>query len=186
MAVPADLWKGHSHLPVPTPPPEAPRRMPQLTLWSWGLEGQGREVSVSKSRSASWLEGALGPTAHSQNPLQLALSVAPVAFWEPRSGFFPSPFSSLRVFGRKAWLSRPSLPREVGMELPHSANRPQGEGTELVPIRSGAIWEVSCRPQSTHPSAPCPNPATPPIPGKEHPEFQPTQPPPAVPVSRRE
>lgn len=80
-------------MPVPTPPPEAPRRMPQLTLWSWGLEGQGREVSVSKSRSALWLEGALGPTAHSQNPLQLALSVAPVAFWEPRSGFFfPAPF----------------------------------------------------------------------------------------------
>lgn len=69
---------------------------------------------------------------------------------------FPSPFSSPRVFGRKAWLSRPSLPREVGMELPQSANRPQGEGTELVTIRSGAIWEVSCRSQSAHPSAPAP------------------------------
>lgn len=61
--------------------------MPQLTLWSWGLEGQGREVSVSKSKSALQLEGVLGPTAHSQNPLQLALSVALIAFWEPRSGF---------------------------------------------------------------------------------------------------
>lgn len=184
MAVPADLWKGHSHLPVPphTGSPKAHAPADPLVL---GLGGSGEgslrfQVKISiMVRRDLWAHSSL-PESFAVGPLCCSRCILGAQVW-----LFPAPFHPPGSLGGRPGSPDPAclgrwgwnyLIRQIGSKVKALSWFPAGQ----VPSGRSPVDPNLPTPQ------PPPRPCYTSHPRRGTQSSQPRRPPAAVPVSRRE
>lgn len=162
------LWSLLSTRGVPSPPraivSHAHALLPTDLLISRALEGQGREGGLClQAECQDQSRGEKATIQHSSPHPEYFAAALPLDFFFPSLNILRAYilallcyFSPMGVLGRRSGSSFPrlTLPEEVRMKLPHSANSPPVGAANCVPVRSGLHATCSFQTsQSAQPAA---------------------------------